>query len=274
MLGVQAARESARRAACSNNLRQIGLALANYESTNRIFPYGHARQGFSAQVTLLPFIEEFPRYDLFDPLASVLDPQNQAQGMTSPAVYSCPAASNFGGKSISYFGNGGTGAQDGTNGALVIWRDPLTRKPVGQIGSFSFTDGASHSVIVAEVLINEPGFKRARISDFSPRRNSFIEFSRDCYANAEDGADTNLGSLWIHGDPGSSRYFHVLRPNQVSCLNNGAVQEMIMNASSKHPSGVQVTSADGSVQWVSNSVDLSVWRALGSRNSSESELSL
>src|SRR6201992_3593086 len=63
---VQSAREAARRAQCVNNLKQIGLAMHNYESTCRVFPFGkgasyagapvYAR--WSAQSQLLMFIEQ------------------------------------------------------------------------------------------------------------------------------------------------------------------------------------------------------------------------
>ena len=77
---VQAAREAARRAQCSNNLKQIGLALLNYESNYSVLPPGRMgcdknlgrcpRQeqwvGTSAFVCILPFIEEQSVYDMFD----------------------------------------------------------------------------------------------------------------------------------------------------------------------------------------------------------------
>ena len=77
---VQAAREAARRSQCSNNLRQIGLALHNYHSTFNVFPpaavgYGwcqHAQYGesiilnASGWTMLLPFMEQQAMYDKYD----------------------------------------------------------------------------------------------------------------------------------------------------------------------------------------------------------------
>src|SRR4026209_2469997 len=71
---VQAAREAARRAQCTNNLKQIGLSMQNYHDTFRSFPFGkgaaypgaagYAR--WSAHALLLPFMEQKPLHDNID----------------------------------------------------------------------------------------------------------------------------------------------------------------------------------------------------------------
>ena len=70
---VQAAREAARRMSCSNNLKQFGLAMLNYESAHKSFPYGsfpHQAPGWgntysqgSQMVKLLPFMEQTALYN-------------------------------------------------------------------------------------------------------------------------------------------------------------------------------------------------------------------
>ena len=63
---VQAARESARRGACANNLRQLAIALANHEAALRAYPSTDAPNGFSIQARLLPFMEETTVRGLID----------------------------------------------------------------------------------------------------------------------------------------------------------------------------------------------------------------
>ena len=64
---VQKVREAAARAQCQNNLKQIGLAIHNYESGRSKLPPSMNNRGFTTQVLLLPFLEQQASYDLFLP---------------------------------------------------------------------------------------------------------------------------------------------------------------------------------------------------------------
>ncbi|MBN2291066.1 MAG: DUF1559 domain-containing protein, partial [Pirellulales bacterium] len=72
---VQAAREAARRAQCTNNVKQLALAVLNYESTNNVFPPGGSYgisgptpYGASWLVHILPFCEQNGLYERMDPV--------------------------------------------------------------------------------------------------------------------------------------------------------------------------------------------------------------
>jgi prepilin-type N-terminal cleavage/methylation domain-containing protein/prepilin-type processing-associated H-X9-DG protein len=69
---VQAAREAARRSQCTNNLKQIGLAMHNYHDTYKVFPpgwiyFGNNQPEFGWAVFIMPFMEQKPLYDAMDP---------------------------------------------------------------------------------------------------------------------------------------------------------------------------------------------------------------
>lgn len=92
---VQAARESARRAQCHNNLKQIGLALHGYHGTFAMFPrggWGATSTGLSWSACALPYLEQtqlFERIDRQTPYTSV---SNAAVGATVLDAFLCPSA--------------------------------------------------------------------------------------------------------------------------------------------------------------------------------------
>jgi prepilin-type N-terminal cleavage/methylation domain-containing protein/prepilin-type processing-associated H-X9-DG protein len=114
MPAVQQAREAARRTECKNHLKQIGLALHNYESLHRLFPpsciinpypdgtayginYGDAYRiappGFGWGVCLLPFLEQVPLWNQFNFNDAVWSPGNATPARTKVRAFLCPSAS-------------------------------------------------------------------------------------------------------------------------------------------------------------------------------------
>ena len=95
---VQAAREAARRALCSNNLKQIGLALHNYSAIYDCFPPAFVpdedgRPMHSWRVLILPYLGEQALYDQYrfdEPWDS---PHNSALAALMPSIYQCPSVS-------------------------------------------------------------------------------------------------------------------------------------------------------------------------------------
>lgn len=95
---VQAAREAARRMQCGNNLKQIGLALHNYESAYRQMPPSRieinapVRHHTGWQVMALPFMEQTALYDSYKKDRSWFDAQNEAAITTQVPGFVCPSA--------------------------------------------------------------------------------------------------------------------------------------------------------------------------------------
>jgi len=96
---VQAAREAARKTQCSNNLKQMGLAVLNYHSANGEFPPGGITEGPCCNtksrhcwtISILPFVEEQSLYDRYDFDVFNEDPQNEFVRQAIVPIYHCPS---------------------------------------------------------------------------------------------------------------------------------------------------------------------------------------
>jgi prepilin-type N-terminal cleavage/methylation domain-containing protein len=94
---VQAAREAARRMQCQNNLKQIGLALHNYESTFKILPPGHIQPTNATPHTMiLPYVEASNGHALFDFRVAMFHPNNYAATTLQFPFYQCPSEPSAG----------------------------------------------------------------------------------------------------------------------------------------------------------------------------------
>src|SRR5687768_7970803 len=91
---VQSAREAARRGQCSNNLKQVSLALINYETQRRTFPpggdFGFKKSGTWAAM-VLPMLEQQAVYDKFNFSVPVWDAQNVVAVQAIIPTYICPS---------------------------------------------------------------------------------------------------------------------------------------------------------------------------------------
>jgi len=96
---IQAAREAARRAQSSNNLKQIGLALHNYHDTFGCFPPAVVTDDdgkllYSGRVLLLPFLNQEAMYNQFDKSKAWNSPENVALSQTVIPIFVDPSSAN------------------------------------------------------------------------------------------------------------------------------------------------------------------------------------
>lgn len=261
---VQRVRESSRNTDCRNRLHQFGLAMHEHEAAHRAFPT-------SRNVALR--ITEF--------IAG------------SPAYWKCPSDHRFddGGSYTSYLVNDGV-VMEGYNTTISYYRrglrdngfsiDPPWPIPSRDTKASEITDGLSNTVAVAERLLIPPTDGHVAESDLLadsrryfwrlPASYPAIEpLISDCRGNRLSLypiVSYTSGAIFGFG------YDHTLGPNEFACTGSGSLGDRpiyyyLNPASSEHPGLVNVLMGDGSVRSVAESVDLTVWRAIGTRNGNE-----
>jgi prepilin-type N-terminal cleavage/methylation domain-containing protein/prepilin-type processing-associated H-X9-DG protein len=181
---VQAAREVARRSQCVNNLKQMGLALANYESSITKFPPGNVTAtidvgmglsswtGWSPHAMLLPFLDQAPLYNAAN--FSFICAQESTRGdrtnstavLTRVATFLCPSDGNAGSQFInSYYASlGATPIQynppNGDTSGIFTLYNSSTRS--GSYGLSDITDGTSNTIAFGEGLVGDGLNQRSR----------------------------------------------------------------------------------------------------------------
>jgi prepilin-type N-terminal cleavage/methylation domain-containing protein len=288
---VQAAREAARRSQCMNHLRQLGLAMHNYEGvwktlppqkggTNSTWPSTPAtnyerRSGF---VALSAFLEQGTVSQLVE--AGGGTPVKAAGGGEPWASWSawdtqlptllCPSdGSGF----RSTRGNHNYAFCIGDKVFDNLWTNANHR------GIFTFrisvpfsaiTDGTSNTIAMSERIRANFGVRAA--DGESPKVGTAINVSSiaanpgQCLTRVRDGEfikgtqiKGRFGCYWTDGQTEVVAFNTVLPPNSPSCIDNGDPNadgpSGVHSAGSNHPGGVDVMMADGSIRFVNQNID-------------------
>lgn len=281
---VQAAREAARRMQCSNNLKQLALALHNYESTHNRFPAGRNELRHSPHSALLAYIEQSNVGQLIDYRVRWDHANNATARAAHVPTFLCPSdpATNIpeGWGATNYRSNQGSG---------LLWG-----LPPSDPGDVNYGQPAPNGVLIPHLYLkfadisdgtsNTAAFSEHGIGDFSNAIASPMdtfwpqthpdtpdEAIADC--QSIDPSDlqfqrvSDVGAPWIHGYHSTTGYFHASPPQFRSCMFPPG--RIATTAKSFHRGGVNIARCDGSVDFFSQNVDLAVWRAVGSRNGGE-----
>jgi prepilin-type N-terminal cleavage/methylation domain-containing protein len=268
----------------------------------------HNGRCFSAYAYLLPHLDHWPIYNATNfnlnpdnaPNTAVtgengLEPANTTSLYTNLNVLLCPSdffVPRTDMKALhDYPLNTGTTFPVSPNNPTAI---PITGVffENSAIGLQAITDGSSQTVCVSETVISDG---TARVWDGVSPTNGFvlalggndkdtgpqlINYPADCSGPGLKLNQTR-GVIWIYGAPGHSMYNHVRPPNDSGVDCRGGLPHSSdtnffwdrvshnVTAHSRHPGGVQALRCDGTVFFVKNSINPSVWRALGSRSCQE-----
>jgi len=290
---IQAAREAARRMSCSNNLKQIGIALHNYHDTygsfppGAVHPIGITSKSWSIHARLLAFLEEENLQDLVD--WSLPYSAQGAVTQTRVATYLCP--SDPGDRErpdgsithypLSYGVNMGTwfvfnpNNQAGGNGLVY----PNSRTSFRDV-----VDGTSNTLAFAEVKTWNPYLRDGA----NPGSTGAPIPDRTAVSALGGNFKSNSGHTeWVDGRVHQTGFTGTFAPNtQVPHSVSGKVYDVDFNSSregktanqltyatvtsrSYHPGGAQVVLTDGSARFVSQDIELATWQALTTRRGGE-----
>jgi prepilin-type N-terminal cleavage/methylation domain-containing protein/prepilin-type processing-associated H-X9-DG protein len=296
---VQKIREAANRMKCSNNLKQIGLAMHNYESAYQNFPpaagplptlpTGFPTSGTqrpSTQALILSFLEQANKYNQFNfdydvHLAAI----NQPARTQDVPVYLCPSDPSKAqfvttdgpmGR-CNYFVSIGRTAnsfdQDGSVGG-VVWQEftstqfnTLKNNP-GTVRIADITDGTSNTAMFSEIKRGNNTTGGARTVPWDLQNvgtfTDYLTYPTNC--NTTNAGVRYAGLQYHRAFIGTSRYTHAVPPNHKNgdCYDSSA-DRAFLAARSWHAGGVNLLLCDGSVRFVRDSIDLLTWQLMGSR---------
>ena len=308
---VQSAREAARRSACTNNIRQVGLGLHSYASSRKnVFPRaGEPRTNGvwwataslylpSVHVATLPFIEQANLFDNFnydhwlDGANATHDPpgvSNTNGNVTNRPVstFICPSSPPFGGNSAAPSNNYAWNV-----GSTIYWDNALQNGPIQQRATTQHADipdGLSKTILMSEMLPGDnsgsafsfprdmlPGVGIGAITTPVMPPPSQVEAlaQANVAAMGSVGAHhSNLADRWARNAFMWTLYNTVAPPNWYAPTSHagGSTAWLIglngvFPARSFHAGGVNAVMADGSVLFLSNSIDLVTYQRLGGRN--------
>ena len=285
---VQAAREAARRSQCVNNLKQLGLAAANYADQQGCYPmnsswqycgYNYLSNNYGVFVPLLPYFEQRTAYAAFNTQLCAIDPDNQSMWGLGISTLWCPSdglssqsrtdtATNL---SPIFTGTNATvqfSSYAGSTGTWMISPSPPNLPAFGYSNPYFDSDIAT----MTGVLYINSSNRIADILDGTSNTILFGERNRGILSNVAAAGATSQQANWHFWVSGLRTQFtsmfpinpqnkiaNTTSPNISGVTGSATATAWVFAASSNHPGGANFSFCDGSVRFLKDSI--SSWAA-------------
>jgi prepilin-type N-terminal cleavage/methylation domain-containing protein/prepilin-type processing-associated H-X9-DG protein len=278
---VQAAREAARRMQCTNNLKQLGVAMQLFHDARGYFPSAYESNagssmgmpdpqtrdrgpGWAWGMQILPYAEEQSLYETFDTTRACWDPVNAEPARTQLSMFLCPSASeleepfrvrNENGDVMATFGRScyvaNVGQEEPWGRTLDDYRDivdgPLYRN--SRTRAKDITDGLSRTVFLGEhhpVLSSKTWVGVVPGAMVCPTERF-----------AHSACDFAATLVQVHSGPAATEVPPAIHPpNSPLCH--------VCQMYAEHPGGCNVLMGDGSVRFIDEMIPQLIWAALSS----------
>jgi type II secretion system protein G len=269
---VIAARERARQTQCTNNQKNIGQAIAQYELTKRQFP-GYVNQmawkvntgstsNFDGVGWPVVILQELDRADLWDAMRSAKTPADVKNASTRIPLFVCPSHSRSDTAALSYVAN--CGQQDGDSGGLgdkankippdwlangVFHRHYYQPDPTSfinvAVAMTDIKDGTQHTLLISENL---------QAGEWSKT------WSTNLPAKLEE--EQSWGMVWWPEYDPAKNIYDTVRINADLDAEPAAASIYYARPSSYHPGGIVATFSDGHTQFLNEKMDYLVYQLI------------
>ncbi len=292
---VQSAREAARRTQCLNHVKQLSLALLNYEDAFQVFPMGTRRNYESSTpwdtnqaswiARILPFMEEQFLYDQID---WTIEPGNTGVNVevmgTELSNLLCPSDETIR-EQGGYSGYNKLGVELSANTNYVVCvgtNDSVSPEYTPSVGNgwngvyginsqtriAKITDGTSNTMVVSECTIMDP------IVNYYGSTSQFQDCLSGLGPDVFEHTDAEpRGWSWFFAQVMQAwSYNTILAPNDFLTTNHECEafsDQAALAARSRHPGGVNVAMADGSVDFVDDDIDILIWQSKSTKKGGE-----
>ncbi|MBN2294964.1 MAG: DUF1559 domain-containing protein [Pirellulales bacterium] len=274
---VQAAREAARRMGCSNNEKQLSLAMHNYHATYNKFPYGtRGRYTGPWLGAIMPFMEAGDSIRGYDSAKIYYDKSNLPLIVPRLWALTCPSDSPatwaVNGELLPKY-NYGVNLGPTSNERKPLW-DGVRYTPspfyyekenfgvdnMPIYGIRDITDGTTQTVLLSEV----------RQGQHNEDLRGLLWWGPACGFSCHFPPNTSMPDYLDYG--WGTKCSKFTDNGDWPCTEHGGINSnkpVTFSARSRHPGGVNVAFCDGSISFISNDVDLGIWRAMSTISGGE-----